>query len=173
MPQLDISTFPSQIFWLIICFAVLCFAMASFLAPRIGNSLVNRQRTLIDLSESADKILIEADILERQNQIDHKAALYDINQRIHQALTEQKQKKDVQLFEFEQIVQDKLNSVHEKLNTQKNELLKNADQLLTHLSCEAYAHLTGRSIEENLVAQSVSLVGKSPQKIINRKGVTK
>lgn len=173
MPQLDISTFPSQIFWLIICFAVLCFAMASFLAPRIGSSLVNRQRVLIELYESADKILIEADDLERQNQIDNKAALYDVNQRIHQTLMDMKQNKDARLSEFEQKVQDKLNSVHEKLNTQKNELLQHADQLLTHLSCEAYGHLAGKSIDESLVAQSVSFIGKSPQGIMKRKGATK
>jgi len=160
MPQLDITTFPSQIFWLIVCFSILCFAMASFLAPRIGSSLSHRQKVLADLQDSADQLVRDADQLEEQNQKNLKTALFDVNQRIHQALTDMNHLKNQRLSEFEQAMQLKLKALQTALTDQKYDLLKNTDQLVTYLSSEAYTRLSGRKIDEGVIAQSVSFVGK-------------
>lgn len=160
MPQLDITTFPSQIFWLILCFSVLCFAMASFLVPRIGSSLAHRQKVLTDLRDSANQLVREADQLEEQNQKNLKTAIFDIHQQIHQALTDMNQQKNQHLAEFEQAMQLKLKDLQMTLTEQKYDLLKNTDQLVTYLSSEAYARLSGRKIEEGVIAQSISFLEK-------------
>lgn len=36
MPQLDFSTYPSQIFWLVVCFAALYFVLAVIVIPRLA-----------------------------------------------------------------------------------------------------------------------------------------
>ncbi len=48
MPQFDTSTFPSQLFWLLVCFVVLFFAMTKWALPRIGNVLEARQNKIDD-----------------------------------------------------------------------------------------------------------------------------
>ena len=55
MPQFDISSYPSQIFWLTICFCALFTAAKFFILPQIREILYNRNQ-LIDrnLSESAE-----------------------------------------------------------------------------------------------------------------------
>ena len=42
MPQFDFGTFPSQIFWLIVCFAALYFLLAKTVLPKIGAVLEDR-----------------------------------------------------------------------------------------------------------------------------------
>lgn len=43
MPQLDVATFPSQLFWLVVCFVVL-YGILSFVAiPKIKRVLENRE----------------------------------------------------------------------------------------------------------------------------------
>jgi F-type H+-transporting ATPase subunit b len=42
-PPLDTSTFPSQLFWLIIFFAALYLLMSRFALPRLGRILANRK----------------------------------------------------------------------------------------------------------------------------------
>lgn len=160
MPQLDITTFPSQIFWLIVCFSVLCFAMASFLVPRIGSSLANRQKVLTDLRDSADQLVRDADQLEEENKKNMKDVRSDVNQRIHQAITDMNHLKNQRLSEFEEAMQVKLKALQTTLTDQKCDLLKNTDQLVTYLSSEAYTRLSGRKIEERVIAQSVSSVEK-------------
>lgn len=43
MPQLDTTTFPSQLFWLGVCFLLLYFILSYLLVPRITDVLENRE----------------------------------------------------------------------------------------------------------------------------------
>lgn len=55
LPQLDISTFASQIFWLILSFAVLYIIISRFAAPKIGGVIADRAgRIKGDLDAAAD-----------------------------------------------------------------------------------------------------------------------
>lgn len=56
MPQFDFATFPSQIFWLIVCFAALYFLLARSALPKIGAVLEARQRKLDDDLERATEL---------------------------------------------------------------------------------------------------------------------
>jgi F-type H+-transporting ATPase subunit b len=63
MPQLDVATFPSQLFWLAICFCAL-YALCSFLAiPRIARVLDVRQATLEEKLNKASTYREEAETL--------------------------------------------------------------------------------------------------------------
>ncbi|MCX8506213.1 MAG: hypothetical protein ORN98_06325 [Alphaproteobacteria bacterium] len=42
MPQIDISTFPMQIFWALVVFALFYLIMAGIILPRFGRKLANR-----------------------------------------------------------------------------------------------------------------------------------
>jgi F-type H+-transporting ATPase subunit b len=53
MPQLDISTFPSQIFWLTVTFAALFIVMWKVAVPRIAGVLESRQRRIEDNLDKA------------------------------------------------------------------------------------------------------------------------
>jgi len=55
MPQLDFATFPSQLFWLVINFALLYILMAKFALPRIGSILEARAAAIkSDLDAAAN-----------------------------------------------------------------------------------------------------------------------
>ncbi len=61
MPQLDVSTFASQIFWLIICFGTLYYLLSQKALPRVGEILEARQdRIAADLDE-AQRLRVEAE----------------------------------------------------------------------------------------------------------------
>lgn len=56
MPQFDFSTFPSQIFWLVIIFALLYWALARTTLPKIVEVLETRQRKIDDDLERATEL---------------------------------------------------------------------------------------------------------------------
>lgn len=66
MPQFDSTFFPSQVFWLLVCFAVLYFAMSKIYLPRITSIIKERKKA------------IEHDSLLSQ-QLNHKIALISEN----------------------------------------------------------------------------------------------
>ncbi len=57
MPQFDVSRFPSQIFWLVVCFAVLYFLMSKLVLPKIGKTIEDRElkiQTDLDAAQRAN-----------------------------------------------------------------------------------------------------------------------
>ena len=53
MPQLEVWTFPSQIFWLIICFSILYYLLSRKALPRVSEILEARQdRIAADLDQA-------------------------------------------------------------------------------------------------------------------------
>jgi F-type H+-transporting ATPase subunit b len=56
LPQLDLSTWPSQLFWLAVFFGALYFAMAGYFLPRLGRALEERrERIADDLDQAAEQ----------------------------------------------------------------------------------------------------------------------
>ncbi len=56
MPQLDFSVFPSQLFWLLICFFCMLFVMTYFIVPKTAE-MINLRKAKIDADmEDAAKI---------------------------------------------------------------------------------------------------------------------
>lgn len=64
MPQLDISTFLPQVFWLLITFSALYILMARFALPRVGEILEERQNRLDGDLEQAEKYKADSEKLE-------------------------------------------------------------------------------------------------------------
>jgi F-type H+-transporting ATPase subunit b len=55
MPQLDFSTFPNQIFWLVVTLVAIYFILSKVALPRIASVLAERQGTLTnDLAAAED-----------------------------------------------------------------------------------------------------------------------
>lgn len=61
MPQLDISTFPSQLFWLAVIFVVLYLLMARLALPRVGAMIAQRKARIEADLERAQQMKAEAD----------------------------------------------------------------------------------------------------------------
>ena len=60
LPQLDIETYASQIFWLIVTFIVLYFLVAKIAMPRIAEVLEGRQERIEDDLDKAETLKKEA-----------------------------------------------------------------------------------------------------------------
>ncbi|MDI9313690.1 MAG: hypothetical protein QM529_03305 [Hydrotalea sp.] len=57
LPQFEASTFPSQLFWLVISFGIFFFLMRQFFVPKIGARLEFRENIIRDNMQTAEKLL--------------------------------------------------------------------------------------------------------------------
>jgi F-type H+-transporting ATPase subunit b len=76
MPQLDFSTFPNQIFWLIVTLVVIYFVLSRIALPRIGAVLVERSGTITNDIAAAEELkhkAVEAEAAYQQALIDARA----------------------------------------------------------------------------------------------------
>ena len=56
MPQLDFSTFPNQIFWLVVTLIVIYFVLSRIALPRIGAVLAERTGTITNDLAAAEEL---------------------------------------------------------------------------------------------------------------------
>ena len=56
MPQLEISTFPSQIFWLVVSFLLLYLILSKIIVPRIASVLKDRENEIKNNFELSEKL---------------------------------------------------------------------------------------------------------------------
>lgn len=60
LPQLDVHSYPTQIFWLIVSFVILYLIMSKVALPRIAEVLEERQERIADDIETAERLRSEA-----------------------------------------------------------------------------------------------------------------
>ena len=77
MPQLAVETFPSQIFWILMGFAVVYLFMASVATPNILETLRNRTVHIDELLNAARQLRSEAEKLEKTSAADLENAEMD------------------------------------------------------------------------------------------------
>lgn len=65
MPQLDFSTFPNQIFWLVVTLLVIYFVLSRIALPRIGSVLAERKGTITNDLAAAEELKQKAVLAER------------------------------------------------------------------------------------------------------------
>lgn len=86
MPQFDFSVFPSQLFWLVVCFFTMLFVMSKFIIPKTAE-MINLRKDKIDGDlERAAEIKQQVELaLERYNK-----ALQDANAKANISLQKTK-----------------------------------------------------------------------------------
>ncbi len=60
MPQLDFSTWPNQIFWLLVTLVVIYFVLSRIALPRIGAVLAERKGTITNDLAAAEELKLKA-----------------------------------------------------------------------------------------------------------------
>jgi len=61
MPQFDVTTFPTQLVWLVIAFVLLYVLMERVALPRIGQVLEERQEKIDDNLDTAEQLRTESE----------------------------------------------------------------------------------------------------------------
>ena len=81
LPQLDLETYASQIFWLIVTFIVLYFLVAKIAMPRIAEVLEGRQERIEDDLDKAETLKKEAYLV----RVEYEKALSSAREEAHEA----------------------------------------------------------------------------------------
>ena len=69
LPQLDLSTYSTQIFWMLLCFSLLWILMSVFVTPKIADVVEQRKRKINEYIQKADKLNNQAkEALDRYNE---------------------------------------------------------------------------------------------------------
>lgn len=158
LPQLDLGTFPTQIFWLIISFGLLYWIMTKMAVPRIAEVLEERQDRISDDLETAERLNAEA----KSVQDAYEQALSDARAQAHgqikaanDALAAEQAKAEA---EHAKKMSRKTKTAETKIAKQRDEALESLMAVASEVAAEATAKLIGVTPDEASVKKTVEAV---------------
>ncbi len=93
MPQLDLGSFPNQIFWLLVALGAIYYVLSRVALPRIGAVLAERQGTITNDIAAAEELKLKASEAEAA----YEKALADARAEAHRISDENKAEMQAEL----------------------------------------------------------------------------
>lgn len=149
MPQLDLSTYVSQAFWMVLCFSLLWILLSIFITPKIADVLEQRKRKIDDYIRKAEKLNQQA-----------KASLEKYEQTLNEAkakaaadIAANQKESAAFLAEEERLLNERLNKQiadsEFKLAKEKKETMQQIQNLSQNLAFDIVQKLGFAEITKN------------------------
>ena len=169
MPQLEISTFPSQIFWLVISFLVLYIIMSRIIIPRISSVIKDRESEIknnINISEQLyrDTEVINSEIEKVRQDTETEA------RKIINNLKEVTNKKiDKNFVALKGKIEKKLEKSEHEIIRNKKKILKEINKISLNLTEEILNKLSAKN--KNIKKNKIKLIIEKNLKEIKKENV--
>ena len=142
MPQLDLSTYISQAFWLLVSFCSLWALLSWFVTPKIANVIEQRKRKIDDYIQKAEKLNTKAkDSLNKYNA----------------SLAEAKQKADRELERGHQEIKSRLRQTEAEMTAELNRKIADSELLIAKEKRETLQQI--ESIAQDLAYEILHKLG--------------
>jgi len=158
MPQLEASTFISQLFWLAVTFVVLYWVMWRIVIPQIANVLQNRQEHIDDDLEKAQTLRNEA----ARELETYEKTVADGRTRAQAILREAADRNDKAAVERQTALAEQLArqaaEAEARINEAREEALANIRSVAAETAQAAALRLSGASVTQDEAEQAVASV---------------
>ena len=146
MPQLDPTSFPSQIFWLVITFVFLWWLMARVALPKVGLVLEERQKKINDSLDLAENLRIEAGSVLEAYEIAISEAHDEARKVINDANQEGTQASANQLAEMRISLTNQIAEMEREIESVKEKALEDIGQSAREVAISTLDKLVGIKI---------------------------
>ncbi len=157
MPQLDFTTYPSLIFWLLVTFSFTFIILKFFITPQISDTLETRQNKISSDLETAKKFRDEAEL----NRLDQEKALKESRLEAQKKYKNIIDKIKLKISKDEVILTSKLKPIIDKGEKEILDLRKEVLNKISETSTEISIDIT-----KKIVNKKISL--EDTKKVVNK-----
>ena len=159
MPQLDLSTFASQAFWMVLSFCLLWILLSIFVTPKIADVLEQRKRKIDDYIRKAEKLNQQA----KASLAKYEQALNEAKQKAAASIAENQKESASFLVAVEKLLNERLNKQiadsEFKLATEKKETMLQIESLSQNLAFEIVQKLGFTNISKKDIIDAADRKG--------------
>jgi F-type H+-transporting ATPase subunit b len=158
-PPFDASTYPSQILWFVIAFAILYALMSRVALPRVGDIKKMRSDKIASELGQAQKLQAQADAAGAAHEktlADAKARAQTLAQEMHAKLAAETAGKR---REVEADLNVRLAAAETQIRDMKAKAMSNVSAIAREAAAQIVQHLTGRPADVNAIARAQGEAG--------------
>ena len=144
MPQLEITTYPSQIFWLVVSFLILYLIMSRIIIPRISSVIKSRESEIKNNIQIAEQMYKDTEIINNEYEITKKKIESEARSIINhlKETTNKKITKSTELLKKR--LEQKLEKNEQEIINKKKKVLKEIKKISLNLSEEILKKLSNK-----------------------------
>ncbi len=161
LPQLDVSTYSSQVVWLVISFVALYALMSTVALPRIGEVLEERQNKIDDNLAKAEDLKAQAEAAASA----YEQSLASARSQAADAIREVKEKASTEAHnrqaKLTAQLSESIKQAESSINKAKLEALSGIKAVAVDVATAAVSKLINEPANENAVSSAVSTALKS------------
>lgn len=156
MPQLDFSTWPPQIIWLVITFGILYLVISKFALPKIGGAIESRQNRIASDLDEAQRLKDESE----RAVAAYEAALAEAKAKAHGIAQETRDTLKAEIEAERTALDDKLNErlaeAEARISATKAEALKSVEEVASDAAGAIVSQLIGKKASAADIKKAVA-----------------
>lgn len=160
MPQLDATTYPSQILWLVLAFVALYWLLKNKALPRVADILETRQDKIAQDVDRAGALRAEAEAAMRL----HEQIVADAQSKSHAQLTAAYERLKAEQLQFETEldakVRKQLGEAETQIDAMRADALAQLEEVAVDVAQSATERLIGISVTKEDARAALKSVGK-------------
>jgi F-type H+-transporting ATPase subunit b len=160
MPQLDVATWPSQLFWLAVTFIVLYIVISRVAIPRTGGAIEKRKSTIEGDLAGAQKLKAET----TKAALAYESALAEARAKANAIAQDNRNRLTVELdaekAKLDEALGGKIAEAEKTIAAAKAKALDDVQALAADIATSIVGELTGAKLSKTEVADAVAKAAK-------------
>lgn len=162
LPQFDVTTFGTQIFWLAVMFIVLYVYFAKSALPRLSSTIENRHVTIKADLEQAEKISLDVD----KTRNDYETAMQQAHDDARKTITDVEQHlradAETQTMQFQEKSLAAVADLESKATKAKTKIKSELDDIASQLTSDIITKLSPLNVKDSDIQKAVAKHTGSP-----------
>jgi F-type H+-transporting ATPase subunit b len=164
LPQFDITTFPSQIFWLVVAFSLLYILFSSRVLPDISSVIEKRKKSIESDLLEAEKLQAEAEDVQLMYEKSLSDARDAATETLKQAEEASKKSADKKFSAFQLKAEKEMNAAIVRIEDAKRQIFKDIDDIAVDVVIASVQKLIGVTIDTKTARAAISAQTSSNRK---------
>lgn len=160
LPQLDVSTYPSQIFWLFIFFVLLHLILSRMILPAISATIQKRNLHIQDDRETASRLAEEAEEAQKAYEEKLSHARQDANQIFKDMESEMDSLMQKRWESFREQSRDDEAKVVNEIAKAKDDIMDDMNSIAAEIAKDATAKIVGVDMDIDAAKNAVNSLSK-------------
>lgn len=161
MPQLDLAFYPTQLFWLGVCFIILYVLMARFALPQITDALDRRQTRIDGDLETAELAQQQAEAVAREYEVTLAKARAEAQKTIQKQADDSAKKIQKKQQKFMSDLASRTLSAEDKIRKIREQAADEIPDIASELTQTLVQKLSGQKMEKTALKKAVDTASQS------------
>lgn len=155
LPQFDLTTAPSQIFWLAVTFGILYFYFARKTLPTLSSTLESRRSTIRNDIKAAEKLSADVEKTKTEYETAMEQARTDARHAVIAVENTARTAAENQSSAFKEKSMKAVADLEAKAAAEKTRIMGDLEKIAADVAGDIITSLTGMSMPENDISQAV------------------